>query len=115
MKGNDEIDYISEEKSVPNESDIINKTQKEMNDLKDIMKNNINNIVIRGDHLNDLHDSCDNLEVKANQFKTTCVKVERKMFLKNVKFKKIILTVVVLFLLGLVILILIYFLVIKRV
>lgn len=115
MDSNTKIDDKSVEMTIPNESDMINKSQKELDEIKDIMKDNINKVVIRGENLNDLNDSCDELETRANQFKTTCNKVERKMILKNTKYRVIILAIVLLSLLALVSLLFVYFLVIKSV
>lgn len=93
----------------------LEKAQNEVEDLKDIMRENIEKILNRGLNLDNLNKSCENLELQAGQFKLTTKKVKRKYFFKNKK----ILFFIILFLIVLVLLILVgvllfYFLFLKN-
>lgn len=92
----------------------IARNQVELKDIKNIMIGNIDKITNRGDNLNELHDSCDQLEVQAARFQTTSKKVEKMVFCQNVKFQLAIALIAALFLTILVSLVLLYFLVIKQ-
>ncbi len=70
--------------------------QGQVNDVKDVMTENIDKILKRGDKLEDLVDKTNDLESSAIQFNVTAKKVKRKMWWKNLKM---------MFILGMVILI----------
>ena len=89
-------------------------TRNELDDIKVIMKSNVDKIVLRGENLNELHASCEDLEIKAVQFQTTSKKLERKMCTRKIKYQLAIAIVILTFFLVLIILVLIYFLVIKH-
>ena len=74
----------------------INETEDEIEEIKNIMKNNIEKMMYRGVNLTDLKDSCDNLEAQAAQFQVISRKVRRKMYFKSKK-KSIILICVIIF------------------
>lgn len=93
----------------------MDKVQTEVDELKGIMVENIDKIIERGLNLNDLKESCDNLEVQAGQFKLTSKKVKRKMFLKNKKYLLlIVLSISVLICILVIVLVALYFFVFKK-
>lgn len=92
----------------------LRRNQNELADVKDILKTNIDKIVMRGTNLNELQASCWSLEVKAIQFQTTSQKVERKRCMHNFKYQLAIAIVVICFCLISICLVLIYFLVIRH-
>ncbi len=67
--------------------DNIENNQIQLNEIKYIMKDNIEKIVNRNENLNELHESCENLELAAQSFQTTSSQVkntfERSFFRKN--------------------------------
>lgn len=75
-----------------------NKSEQKIDEIKNIMKNNIEKMMFRGVNLTDLKDSCDHLEAQAAQFQVITRKVRRKMYFKSKK-RKIIIIVLITFLL----------------
>ncbi|XP_037548191.1 vesicle-associated membrane protein 8 isoform X2 [Nematolebias whitei] len=77
--------------------------QSQVNEVKVILKDNINKVLERGDRLDDLIGKTDELQDSANSFQRTSTRVARKYWWKNVKMM-IIIGVVVLIVLILIIL-----------
>lgn len=70
-----------------NHSDVkIQETQKQVNEVINIMQDNVRTVVDRGVHLDDLNSRADNLASNANQFSTTATAVRKKYFWKNIKW-----------------------------
>ena len=90
---------IKEIPPVKSQLDLIEKNQQEVNELQDILKENIDKIVDRGCNLNQLNDSCDSLDLEANQFKTNAVRLKRHFICKNNKWTIIVIILVLLVLL----------------
>ena len=83
-----------------NSNDLINKSQSELNELKIIIDDNLNRLIDRGNNLNDVKQSLDDLEIKAISFNTNCKQIKRKGYCKNKKYLFIItlaLTLIMLF------------------
>ncbi|XP_008299038.1 vesicle-associated membrane protein 8 isoform X2 [Stegastes partitus] len=77
--------------------------QGQVNEVKVILKDNINKVLERGDRLDDLIGKTDDLQASADSFQRTSTRVARKYWWKNIKMM-IIIGVVVLIILILIIL-----------
>jgi len=82
-----------------NTKDIAREVRGELDNVKGIMSQNIERVMERGDRIELLVDKTNNLEVNANEFRRRSKGVNRQMWWKNVKIN---------FLLGFVVLFLIY-------
>eukprot|EP00735_Rhodelphis_limneticus_P007830 TRINITY_DN2049_c0_g1::TRINITY_DN2049_c0_g1_i1::g.21876::m.21876 TRINITY_DN2049_c0_g1::TRINITY_DN2049_c0_g1_i1::g.21876 ORF type:complete len:232 (+),score=25.02,sp/Q9LFP1/VA713_ARATH/31.16/1e-34,Synaptobrevin/PF00957.16/7.6e+02,Synaptobrevin/PF00957.16/3.1e-32,Longin/PF13774.1/3.5e+03,Longin/PF13774.1/7.6e-11,ATP-synt_S1/PF05827.7/0.059 TRINITY_DN2049_c0_g1_i1:66-698(+) len=78
------------------EADKISKVQKEISDVKDVMKLNIDKVIERGEKLDVLVDKTDSLSQQAVQFRRKAAEVRRHFWWKNTRM---IIIIVVLFLL----------------
>ncbi|XP_055345838.1 vesicle-associated membrane protein 3-like [Paramacrobiotus metropolitanus] len=63
----------------------IEQTQRQVNEVIDVMKDNVNRVLERGDRLADLDERADALQFGAHQFQATAKKVKRKYWWKNLK------------------------------
>lgn len=70
---------------------LIEKNQKEVIELQKILKDKIEIIVDRGCNLNQLNESCESLEIEANQYNAKAVKLKRYFIFNNRKWLFIIL------------------------
>ncbi|CAN9504570.1 unnamed protein product [Ophioblennius macclurei] len=77
--------------------------QGQVNEVKVILKDNINKVLERGDRLDDLIGKTDDLQATADSFQRTSTRVARKYWWKNIKMM-IIIGVIVLIVLILIIL-----------
>lgn len=77
--------------------------QGQVNEVKVILKDNINKVLERGDRLDDLIGKTDDLQASADSFQRTSNRVARKYWWKNIKMM-IIIGVVVLIIVILIIL-----------
>lgn len=77
--------------------------QGQVNEVKVILKDNINKVLERGDRLDDLICKTDDLQASADSFQKTSTRVARKYWWKNIKMM-IIIGVVVLIIVILIIL-----------
>ncbi|KAJ0012892.1 hypothetical protein NQD34_017226 [Periophthalmus magnuspinnatus] len=77
--------------------------QGQVNEVKVILKDNINKVLERGDRLDDLIGKTDDLQASADSFQRTSSRVARKYWWKNIKMM-IIIGVVVLIIVILIIL-----------
>ncbi|XP_075266519.1 LOW QUALITY PROTEIN: vesicle-associated membrane protein 8 [Salarias fasciatus] len=77
--------------------------QGQVNEVKVILKDNINKVLERGDRLDDLIGKTDDLQATADSFQRTSTRVARKYWWKNIKMM-ILIGVVVLIILILIIL-----------
>lgn len=77
--------------------------QGQVNEVKVILKDNINKVLERGDRLDDLIEKSGDLQATADSFQRTSTRVARKYWWKNVKLM-IIIGIVVLVILILIIL-----------
>ena len=68
--------------------------QSEVNQVKDVMTDNIDKILKRGDALDDLADRTNQLESTAIQFNVQAKKIKRKMWWKNTKMMIILVGVI---------------------
>ncbi|XP_071955959.1 vesicle-associated membrane protein 8-like [Antedon mediterranea] len=84
-------------------SDKTKQLQKDVDQVTDIMQENIEKILERGDKLDDLSKHADDLEQNSAGFKKTAVKVRKKMWWKNTKYM-ILLTVIVLLIILIIVL-----------
>lgn len=60
-------------------------TQKQVNEVVDIMKTNVERIMEREEKLSSLDERANNLSMSASQFQTTSGKLKRKYWWKNLK------------------------------
>ncbi|KAK9509477.1 hypothetical protein O3M35_006787 [Rhynocoris fuscipes] len=67
------------------EFDSISKVNSELDELKNIMVRNIDDIVSRGENLNLLHEKSENLTATSVSFRTQSRNLQRSLFWKNVK------------------------------
>lgn len=81
----------------------LSQVQDQVNDVKVILKDNINKVMERGERLDDLIGKTDDLQATADSFQRTSSRVARKMWWKNTKMM-IIIGVVVLAIIVLIIL-----------
>ncbi|XP_018600369.1 vesicle-associated membrane protein 8 [Scleropages formosus] len=77
--------------------------QDQVNDVKVILKDNINKVLERGERLDELIDKTDDLQATADSFQKTATRVSRKYWWKNMKMM-IIIGVIVLIVVILIIL-----------
>ncbi|XP_071321524.1 vesicle-associated membrane protein 8 isoform X2 [Trachinotus anak] len=77
--------------------------QGQVNEVKVILKDNINKVLERGDRLDDLIGKTDDLQASADSFQRTSTRVARKYWWKNIKLM-IIIGIVVLIIIILIIL-----------
>jgi len=68
--------------------------QTQVNEVTNVMKENIDKVLDRGDKLDDLVDKSDYLQSGASSFRTTATQIQRKYFWQNKKLLIIILLVV---------------------
>jgi len=66
-------------------SDRLQNTQKQVDEVVDIMKTNVERIMEREEKLQTLDERANNLSLSANEFQTTSGKLKRKMWWKNLK------------------------------
>ncbi|XP_076020032.1 vesicle-associated membrane protein 8 [Genypterus blacodes] len=76
----------------------------QVNEVKDILKDNINKVLERGDRLDDLIGKTDGLQTSADTFQRTSTRVARKYWWRNIKMM-IIIGIVVLIVIILIILV----------
>lgn len=66
-------------------SNRIEDTQRQVNEVVDIMRTNVNKVLERGEKLDDLGERAESLEIGANQFQTSAQRIKRKMWWENAK------------------------------
>ncbi|XP_019937591.1 vesicle-associated membrane protein 8 isoform X2 [Paralichthys olivaceus] len=81
----------------------LDQVQGQVNEVKVILKDNINKVLERGDRLDDLIGKTDGLQASADSFQRTSTRVARKYWWKNIKLM-IIIGVIVLIIIILIIL-----------
>ncbi|XP_017295710.1 vesicle-associated membrane protein 8 isoform X2 [Kryptolebias marmoratus] len=73
----------------------LDQVQSQVNEVKVILKDNINKVLERGDRIDDLIGKTDDLQASADSFQRTSTRVARKYWWKNVKMMIIIGVIVV--------------------
>ncbi|XP_029371612.1 vesicle-associated membrane protein 8 isoform X2 [Echeneis naucrates] len=68
----------------------LDQVQGQVNEVKVILKDNINKVLERGDRLDDLIGKTDDLQASADSFQRTSTRVARKYWWKNIKLMVII-------------------------
>ncbi|XP_070563872.1 synaptobrevin-A-like isoform X2 [Ptychodera flava] len=68
-----------------NQTHTIQLLQDEVDEVTDIVKENLNKILDRGENIEKLEIMSENLETSALQFKKTTARVKRTLFCKSVK------------------------------
>ncbi|MCI4392431.1 hypothetical protein PGIGA_G00145760 [Pangasianodon gigas] len=86
------------------EVDRVKALQSQVDGVKDIMTQNVDRILARGERLDDLMDKSEDLQAGAQNFKHTSQKVARAYWWKNVKLIIVIVVIVVVILLIIVLL-----------
>ncbi|XP_062409399.1 vesicle-associated membrane protein 7 isoform X1 [Sardina pilchardus] len=80
-------DFSAQPSSSPSK---VSQVQDQVNDVKVILKDNINKVLERGERLDDLIDKTDDLQATADSFQKTSTRVARKYWWKNIKMMIII-------------------------
>uniref|UniRef100_H0UW49 Vesicle-associated membrane protein 8 n=2 Tax=Cavia porcellus TaxID=10141 RepID=H0UW49_CAVPO len=75
-------------------NDRVRNLQSEVEGVKNIMTQNVERILARGENLDHLRNKTEDLEATSEHFKTTSQKVARKFWWKNVKMIIIICVIV---------------------
>ncbi|XP_032646179.1 vesicle-associated membrane protein 8 [Chelonoidis abingdonii] len=75
-------------------TDRVKNLQSEVEGVKNIMSQNVERILARGENLDHLRNKTEDLEATSEHFKTTSQKVARKYWWKNVKMIAIICVIV---------------------
>ncbi|XP_042562986.1 synaptobrevin homolog 1-like [Clupea harengus] len=88
----------------PSSSSKVNQMQDQVNDVKVILKDNINKVLERGERLDDLIDKTDDLQATADSFQKTSTRVARKYWWKNTKMMIIIGVIVAIIILFIILL-----------
>ncbi|XP_056147082.1 vesicle-associated membrane protein 8-like isoform X2 [Lampris incognitus] len=68
----------------------VEQVQGQVNEVKVILKDNINKVLERGERLDDLIDKTDDLQATADSFQRTSTRVARKHWWKNAKMMVIV-------------------------
>uniref|UniRef100_A0A8C4XY22 V-SNARE coiled-coil homology domain-containing protein n=1 Tax=Gopherus evgoodei TaxID=1825980 RepID=A0A8C4XY22_9SAUR len=68
----------------------ISTLQIQVDDVKNVISQNVDNVLQRGEKLSDLVDRTDDLQIEAHSFQKTTTKISRKMWWKNAKMMIII-------------------------
>lgn len=80
-------------------------TQKQVDDVVVIMKDNINKVLERDQKLGDLESNTEELQVGSQRFQRISTRLKRKMFWKNMKFMLILAAIIILILLVIILVI----------
>ncbi|XP_076848381.1 vesicle-associated membrane protein 8 [Brachyhypopomus gauderio] len=86
------------------DKDRVKSLQSQVDGVKDIMTQNVDRILARGERLDDLMDKSEDLQAGAQNFKHTSQKVARSFWWKNVKITVAIIVVVVIIILIIILL-----------
>ncbi|XP_062340514.1 vesicle-associated membrane protein 8 [Osmerus eperlanus] len=86
---------MADASSQPSAPAKLDQVQGQVNEVKVILKDNINKVLERGEKLDDLIDKTDDLRSTADTFQRTSARVARKYWWKNTKIMIIIGVVVV--------------------
>ncbi|XP_029793582.1 vesicle-associated membrane protein 8 isoform X1 [Suricata suricatta] len=86
--------HHTEEASGGGGNDRVRNLQSEVEGVKNIMTQNVERILARGENLDHLRNKTEDLEATSEHFKTTSQKVARKFWWKNVKMIVLICVVV---------------------
>lgn len=97
-----QMDHFSATES----GDQLTTLQTQVDDVKDIMTQNIEKVMQRGENLDELMDKTTDLEAHSATFKKTAGQVHRKMFWKNMKMTFLLICIVVVVITVLVLIIL---------
>jgi vesicle-associated membrane protein 4 len=89
------IIYTTNNKSSSNIDDKIRQNQIQVDDLKITMKDNMVKVLDRGQKLEDLEQSANNLENQASMFQVTSKKVKKWALCKNRKWTLILIVVII--------------------
>jgi len=73
--------------SIPDKNDKVNRMKSQVDEVKVIMSKNIENILERGDNLQNLEDKTEILSEQSRTFQATTKKVKRKTWWENMKMK----------------------------
>ncbi|XP_006866672.1 PREDICTED: vesicle-associated membrane protein 8 [Chrysochloris asiatica] len=93
-----------EEASGGEGNDRVRNLQNEVEGVKNIMTQNVERILARGENLDHLRNKTEDLEATSEHFKTTSQKVARKFWWKNVKMIVLICVIVFILILFIVLL-----------
>jgi len=92
-------------KNSQNENNKLLETRAKVTEITEIMKDNINKTVVKGDKLKDLEDQTGELAVGAEIFNASAQNVRKRMWWNNMKIKLIIAAIIliILIVIGLII------------
>ncbi|XP_058875879.1 vesicle-associated membrane protein 8-like [Acipenser ruthenus] len=94
----------AEEGGVPAGGERVQNLKDQVEGVKNIMTQNVDRILARGERLDDLMDKTEDLQASSEHFKTTSQKVARKYWWKNVKMIALICVIVAIILLLIILL-----------
>jgi len=69
--------------------------RQQVNDVSDVMRQNVNKVIERGEKLEDLQERSEILEATSNQFQQQATRVKKKMWWQNFKMKIILAVVII--------------------
>ncbi|XP_070690617.1 vesicle-associated membrane protein 8 [Pempheris klunzingeri] len=101
MDKDPELGGVAEE---PEPQDKVKTLREQVDGVKDIMTQNVDRILARGERLDDLMDKSEDLQAGAQHFKQTSQKVARSYWWKNVKLIIVIVVVVLIIVLIIILL-----------
>ncbi|KAM7356120.1 vesicle-associated membrane protein 3-like [Cochliomyia hominivorax] len=78
---------IEKQQQPPASTDLLKKTQEQVDELVEILHDNVGKALERENKLSDLCEISENLEKSANEFKTQAVVVKRQEWRKRMKTK----------------------------
>lgn len=84
----------------------VREMQSKVDEVKDVMVQNVKKVMDRGEKLDDLMDRAEDLEIKADQFRSTTKEVRKKFWWQNMRMKLIIAASLILIITVIVIIIL---------
>ncbi|XP_011267380.1 synaptobrevin homolog 2-like isoform X2 [Camponotus floridanus] len=82
----------NKEEKVDNKMDSV---KLQIQEVTDIMRDNVQKVMDRGDRLEDLQDASDRLNMAGNEFREAARRAQRKAWLQNVKSRIIIISITV--------------------
>ncbi|XP_044054044.1 vesicle-associated membrane protein 8 [Siniperca chuatsi] len=95
---------IDPERAEPQPQDKVQVLKEQVDGVKNIMTQNVDRILARGERLDDLMDKSEGLQAGAQHFKQTSQKVARSYWWKNVKLIVVIVVVVLIIVLIIILL-----------
>uniref|UniRef100_A0AC35U7A3 V-SNARE coiled-coil homology domain-containing protein n=1 Tax=Rhabditophanes sp. KR3021 TaxID=114890 RepID=A0AC35U7A3_9BILA len=90
----------------PQQSNRVNQLKSQVEEVKNVMNDNIRQIIERGERLEDVENRANNLSASSQTFQMSARSVQRKMWWKNIKWTFIMIVVITLVAIAILLLIL---------